>query len=155
MSNGFVASRADHRDIPEIVALINAAYAPWEDLIGRKPLPMTVDYEAALENHLIDVVRHQDTLIGMIEMCVEADSLLIESVAVSPDHQKRGLGTVLLQHAEKQAEQLELPKLRLYTNQKFRSNIDFYQRFGFKIERTEPFMDGRTVYMDKSLTEEQ
>lgn len=149
--DGVISRRAERHDVPAIKELTHAAYAHWVDVIGRKPLPMTADYEAAVENHLIQLVCDDAQLIGMIEMCVEPDGLLIENIAVMPGHQGHGLGTTLLRHAEKQATQLGLTRLRLYTNQKFQSNIDFYARFGFEIERTERFMDGWTVYMGKSL----
>ena len=31
------------------------------------------------------------------------------------------------------------------------SNVRLYQSLGFQIDRTEPFMDGFTVYMSKDL----
>ena len=31
------------------------------------------------------------------------------------------------------------------------SNVRFYQSFGFQIDRTEPFVGGFAVYLDKTL----
>ncbi len=142
---------AEPPDVAQIRNLTRQAYAPWVDVIGREPLPMIADYDAALENHIIDLAVEAGELRGLIEMVEEPGCLLIENIAVSPHYQRRGLGAALLRHAEQSAEKLGLHTLRLYTNQKFQSNIDFYKRNGFSVESTEPFMGGWTVYMRKSL----
>jgi GNAT superfamily N-acetyltransferase len=59
----------------------------------------------------------------------------------------------LLEHAERLAASLGLPELRLYTNQLFAANIAFYRRFGYVVDREEPFMGGFTVHMSKRLTD--
>ncbi len=151
MANELVFRRAEPRDVPEIRSLTRAAYAPWVDVIGREPLPMIADYDAAIQNHIIELAVEAGEVRGLIEMVGKTDSLLIENIAVSPSYQGRGLGSALLRHAEKWADTLGLPTLRLYTNQKFQSNIAFYERFGFGVESTEPFKEGWTVYMRKSL----
>ncbi|NNF76390.1 MAG: GNAT family N-acetyltransferase [Rhizobiales bacterium] len=115
---------------------------------------MTADYEAAVQDHLIDLAYCEANLCGLVEMVPQPDCLLIENLAVSPDHQGQGLGTLLLHHAEKQAAQLDQSILRLYTNRDFGSNVSFYERFGFAVERTEPFMGGWTVSMCKSVGEQ-
>jgi ribosomal protein S18 acetylase RimI-like enzyme len=131
--------------------LTRQAYAPWVERVGREPLPMTADYEAAVRDHLIALAHCGDELCALVEMVVEPGCLLIENLAVSPDHQGNGLGTALLRHAEKQAENLGLSSVRLYTNRAFGSNVAFYERHGFTIESEEPFMGGWTVYMRKPL----
>lgn len=151
MTDGLVFRRAESRDVPEITNLTRAAYAPWVDVIGREPLPMIADYGAAIQKHIIELAIDAGQIRGLIEMVEKPDCLLIENIAVSPNHQGRGLGSALLRHAEKWAVKLGLPTLRLYTNQKFHSNIAFYKRFGFGVESTEPFKGGWTVYMRKSL----
>ncbi|EBX4816859.1 GNAT family N-acetyltransferase, partial [Salmonella enterica subsp. enterica serovar Newport] len=35
-------------DAEAIARLVNDAYAKWEPVIGRKPMPMTVDYRQAV-----------------------------------------------------------------------------------------------------------
>ncbi len=151
MADALVFRRAEPRDVPEITNLTRAAYAPWVDVIGREPLPMVADYAAALQDHIIELAIEAGEMRGLIEMVEKPDCLLIENVAVSPSYQGQGLGSALLRHAEKWADTLGLPSLRLYTNQKFQSNIAFYERFGFGVESTEPFKGGWTVYMRKSL----
>ncbi len=153
MSDKYVIKRAGPSAASDIRALTRQAYAPWVEVVGREPLPMTADYEAAVRDHLIDLAYCDENLCGLVEMVPQPDCLLIENLAVSPDHQGQGLGTTLLRHAETLATQLDRPVLRLYTNRDFGSNVSFYERFGFAVERTEPFMGGWTVYMCKSVGE--
>lgn len=151
MSELFEFRPAEAGDVSDIQDLTRLAYAPWVGVIGREPLPMSADYAAAVRDHLIELAHREGNLCGLIEMVREPESLLIENLAVAPEQQGRGLGTILLRRADKCAAQLGLPMLRLYTNQAFQSNISFYERFGFAVERTEAFMGGRTVYMRKSV----
>ncbi|MEM1200146.1 MAG: GNAT family N-acetyltransferase, partial [Pseudomonadota bacterium] len=92
-------------------------------------------------------------LCALVQMVVEPDCLLIENLAVSPEHQGKRLGSTLVRHAESQARALGLSTVRLYTNRAFGSNVEFYERHGFRIEREEPFMGGLTIYMRKPVGE--
>jgi GNAT superfamily N-acetyltransferase len=79
-------------DAPAIRALTHDAYAKWVPVIGREPVPMTVDYVKVVQEHRIDLVYLDDALVALIETVPKADHLLIESVAVLPSFQGRGLG---------------------------------------------------------------
>jgi hypothetical protein len=46
---------------------------------------------------------------------------------------------------------LGVAQLRLLTGQVMEGNIRLYGSLGFRIDRTEPFMGGFTVYMSKDL----
>lgn len=138
-------------DATEIRALVRAAYAKWVPLIGREPRPMTVDYEAALRQHQFDLVELDGRLAGLIETALHDDHLWIENVAVHPEAQGRGLGRILLARAEQRARGAGLAELRLLTNGAFATNIALYQRVGYAVTHTEPFMGGEAVYMSKVL----
>jgi len=140
---------ATSEDAPAITALVRAAYAKWVPLIGREPLPMTVDYADAVTRHRFDLLTEMDTLVALIETDVRPDHLWIENIAVHPQHQGRGLGRQLLAHAETLA--AALPELRLVTNGAFVANIRLYQAVGYAITHTEAFMNGTAVHMTKAL----
>jgi hypothetical protein len=57
-----------------------------------------------------------------------------------------------LDHVERLAASLRLPELKLYTNQQFATNIEFYSRHDFAVDREEPFMGGFKVHMSKHVT---
>ncbi len=78
--------RATAADAPAVRDLVRAAYSKWVPLLGREPKPMTADYEAAVRDHVVDVLRLNGEMAALIEMEPEADHLLVVNVAVSPSH---------------------------------------------------------------------
>ncbi|HEX4196720.1 MAG TPA: GNAT family N-acetyltransferase [Caulobacteraceae bacterium] len=134
-------------DVPAIAALVRAAYARWVPLIGREPLPMQADYDAAVREHAIDLLYDDGELVGLIETIARPDHLFIENLAVRPQSQGRGFGRHLLAHAEDKARHLGRDELRLLTNAAFEANIRLYEATGYRIDRRENFMGGVTVHM--------
>ena len=48
-------------DASLIRAFVRATFAKWVPVMGREPLPMTADYDLALQNHRFDLdIRHQE-----------------------------------------------------------------------------------------------
>ena len=142
---------ADADDAPAVRELTRAAYSKWIPLLGREPLPMVADYDAAVLKHRIDLAYASDQFVGLIEMIMESEHLLIENVAIHPDHQGQGFGRALLLHAEAVAKVRNKPTIRLYTNGLFVANISLYLMCGYKIDRHEAFRGGTMVYMSKCL----
>jgi ribosomal protein S18 acetylase RimI-like enzyme len=144
--------RAGPSDADAVRSLVRAAYAQWIPVIGREPLPMKADYDKAVREHEIDLLHVDGDPVALIEVIPAVDHLFIENIAVSPEHQGKGLGHHLLRHAEAKARSAGLGELRLLTNQAFASNVRLYQSVGFRIDRTEPhFGGGTTVYMSKQV----
>jgi ribosomal protein S18 acetylase RimI-like enzyme len=138
-------------DAAIITVLTREAYAKWVALIGREPLPMTVDYAEALKHHRFDLLFVGPALAALIETVPRDDHLLIENVAVRPGFQKQGHGVRLLTLAEDIARAAGLKGMRLYTNQRFEANIRLYAGLGYAVEREEARGGGVTVHMIKAL----
>ena len=144
--------RATLADAAAIRDLTRSAYAKWIPLIGREPKPMTANYDRAVVDHIIDLYEENDHPVALIEVIPQASCLLIENIAVLPNQQSKGLGDLLLNHAENIARSLHLAELQLYTNAAFISNIEFYARRGFQEFHREPFpAGGVTVHMKKMI----
>jgi GNAT superfamily N-acetyltransferase len=145
--------RATPSDAPAVRDLTRAAYAKWVPVLGREPLPMTADYDAAVRDHIVDMLHLDEKLVALIEMDPKTDHLLIVNVAVSPAYQGRGYGRALLAHAEELALSIGLGELRLYTNAHFSENVKLYERVGYKVDRKEEASAhlGVFVYMTKRI----
>jgi N-acetylglutamate synthase-like GNAT family acetyltransferase len=155
MAETFSPRRATSTDAPAIRNLSRMAYAKWVPLIGREPLPMTADYNRAIAKHIIDLVEQGGELLALIEMVAAQDHLLIENIAVRPDQQGRGLGDLLLRHAETLALSMKLAETQLYTNALFASNLAYYAKRGYAEYRRQTMASGSTaVFMRKKLTGE-
>jgi ribosomal protein S18 acetylase RimI-like enzyme len=146
LRRGTLADSATIRDLTRL------AYAKWIPLIGREPKPMTINYDRAVIDNLIDLYEIDGEAVALVEVVPHAQHLLIENIAVRPDHQGKKIGEMLLSHAETIARSLQLAELRLYTNAAFISNVEFYARRGFQEFHREPFhAEGITVYMKKMI----
>ena len=135
-------------DRPTVEGVVQAAYAPWIDVIGGLPLPMGADYAELIAAGHVWVLDPPE---GLIVLVPENGVLLIENVAVTPAAQGRGLGRRLLAFAEQQARAHGLSRLRLYTNEKMVSNIALYERLGYVATERENINGRQAVHMQKPL----
>jgi ribosomal protein S18 acetylase RimI-like enzyme len=143
--------RATAADIPALVALQRAAYARNRDILGVEPLPLIADYNEIFAHHETWLTEDNGALLGALILELRPADLLIWSVATAPAAQGRGLGNRLLAAAEARARELNLSTMRLYTGQKLVSNVAWYQRHGYAIERIEERPDRTVVHMVKNI----
>ena len=143
--------RATISDLADLRQLITDAYAKYIDRIGRLPAPMTADYAAALEHSRVWVLVDDEAMVGAMVTEDRRDHLLLETVAVAPGAQGHGYGRLLLDRAERDAAELGLSEVRLYTNEAMTENLTFYPRHGYR-ETGRAIEDGfRRVYFSKAV----
>ena len=148
---GLIFEAARPQDAATIRKLVRANYAKWVPVVGREPMPMKADYAAAIDKHRIEILCLDGRAVGVIEMDIREDHLWIENIAVSPDRQGMGLGRQLLAHAERRTIEAKRSEIRLLTNAAFAGSVILYEKAGFKVDRTEPFMGGTILYMSRKL----
>ena len=123
-------------DAAAIAELVQRAYHPYVERIGRRPAPMDDDYQLRVRQGHVYVVADENEIAGFVVLIPQADHLLIENIAVDPDRQGEGLGCAMLSLAESRARQEGLSTLRLYTNAAMTENLAFYPRRGYEeVER--------------------
>jgi GNAT superfamily N-acetyltransferase len=143
--------RADADDVAAIEALQRAAYARNRAVLGVEPLPLQVDYRDIVARMEVWLFEQGEALQGVLALEAEPEALLIWSVATAPDAQGAGIGNLMLDFAHARARDVKLATIRLYTGEKLRGNIDWYQRHGFAIDRVETIIDRTIVYLSKRL----
>ncbi len=145
MAHAFTQATPD--DLAAVVALTEAAYRPYTELLGAPPLPVTADYTAAIAAGQVWLRRTPAALAGLLVLELHPGHAMIESVAVAPDCQGQGHGLALLRLAEQLAAQAGLAGLRLYTNVRMERNIALYTAFGFREtgRRPNPHRPGWTI----------
>ena len=154
--------RAGPDDLDAIVLIQRAAYSANRDRLGVEPLPLLIDYSdviATLEVWIADVpASKEDSSDEVLEPAAilivdaRADTFTVESVAVHPAYQGRGLGAALLTAAELRARSLGFPEVLLYTGRPLTHLVDWYQRSGYAIDRIEALADREIVHLRKPLT---
>jgi GNAT superfamily N-acetyltransferase len=144
-----VIRRAIAADVPALTALAVAAYRHYVPRIGREPAPMTADYAASLGRTWVSEV--EGTVAGLLVLLPHPDHLLLDNIAVCPEHQGGGVGAALMRFAEDQAVGLGLPEVRLYTNEAMTENLAYYRRRGY-VETHRAEQDGfYRVFFTKTL----
>jgi len=137
-------------DLPAAHEVIKAAYARYADRMDTPPAPVLTDYRAAVEAGQVWVLGQP--VVGVIVLVGEVDSLLVETVAVSPAAQGIGLGRKLMEFAEEQAMAHGLDRLTLYTNEIMTENLAIYARLGYRETDRHVSRGYRRVFMAKELT---
>ena len=112
---------------------------------------MDVDYNKAIKTHRFDLLYQDQTLAALLETYPAKDCLFLENLCVSPDYQRCGLGTVLLNHTEEIAREAGHKFIRLDTNKLFTGNVELYHRTGYVTEWEKPVTGGVHVRMCKAL----
>lgn len=112
---------------------------------------MDDDYPPRVAAGHVFVAERSEAVIGLIVLVPAPDHLLIENVAVAPEHQHTGAGRALLAFAEEQASRQGVRELRLYTNSAMTENLALYGRLGYR-ETSRSVRSGfARVYMTKAL----
>ena len=123
---------AEPADQAAIETIVRAAYAVYIPRIGKPPGPMLDDYTRLIADGTVSVIEEAGGEIGaLIVLIPKPDHLLLDNIAVRPDRQGRGFGRALIEHAEREANRLGFPEIRLYTHEKMTENIALYTRIGF------------------------
>jgi GNAT superfamily N-acetyltransferase len=143
--------RAEPGDIAELREIAAAAYAVYTPRIGRPPAPVTADYAGAVGRGEVWVAAGDRQITGLLVLIERPGHLLLENVAVRPSAQGQGIGSRLLELAEREAARLGLTEIRLYTNAAMTENLAYYPRHGYQ-ETHRAEQDGfRRVFFVKRL----
>ena len=125
------ARAASPRDAPTLRAVAERAYARYVPRIGRRPAPMDADYGAAVAKGLVRVIENDEGVVGYVVVREADGALLLENMAVAPEHAGRGHGRRLVALAETRARELGLSRIELYTNAAMVENLALYAHLGF------------------------
>ncbi len=92
---------------------------------------MSADHALLIARGEVWVATHEDELSGFVVLRAGAESLLLESVAVSTPYRGQGIGRELIAFAERHARELGLVSVELYTNALMTENLRYYPRLGY------------------------
>ncbi|MFH8451429.1 GNAT family N-acetyltransferase [Streptomyces fungicidicus] len=126
-------------DVPEVKAVIDAAFRPYIARIGAVPAPMGADHAANVAAGTVFVVRGPAgaagtaRVTGLVVVEPREDHLWLDVVAVRPDAHGTGTGRLLLEFAEARARALGLPEIRLCTHAMMWENQRIYPKFGYEV----------------------
>ncbi len=142
---------AIHADAQCVSEITNLAYSRYLPLLGRKPQPMTADHAAIIAEDKVWLLVEGKRALAVLELIDEPGRMLIYSVAVPPEVQRRGLGRRLLAWAESEASRAWCDRIRLYTNALMEDNLRLYSSPGYEGTGREPYMGSTLIHMAKQV----
>jgi len=96
-------------------------YAPWSEQL----------FSDSLERHLCSVALHDEQIVGFLVVQLIVDEAHLLNIAVDPKQQKQGIGRVLLDHAQQQAQAKKANALFLEVRASNQRAIQLYYMAGF------------------------
>ena len=145
-SMNFTLRRAQARDSDALAACIDAAYSIYAARIGDLPA-VSEGIPHTIENHRVWVAEIDHDIVGGIILIPHDDFMILENVAVHPQHTGLGLGRALMEKAEAECSELGLHEMRLSTHQAMPENVRLYEHLGWQ----ETDRSGNKVHMKKKL----
>jgi len=93
---------------------------------------MTDDYRELVGHGNVWVLTLGEEIAGLVVLKTESGYMLLDNVAVKPDHQGSGFGRQLIEFAEDRARQCGYDEIQLYTNALMHENLAMYARLGYQ-----------------------
>jgi ribosomal protein S18 acetylase RimI-like enzyme len=112
-----------------LAAIHNRAYAGTAAFVRRTGAEMA----AAQASALVIVAERRGAALGFCEIEPAGDATWIETIAVDPREQGRGVGLLLLQHALAEAARRAGPRVRLAVSDRSAAAYALYRRAGFDV----------------------
>lgn len=149
--DNFIVRSAAVNDVAAVTACVHHAFDHYIERIGRKPGPMLMDYGLEIREHQVFVVEDDTQIVGALVLCVKEEGFLLDVIAVEPSWQGRGVGRLLLEFAETEAQRQGYKSIYLYTHEKMTENQILYSKIGY-VEYDRRFESGLArVYMRKKF----
>lgn len=149
MSPSFRRAGAD--DAAAVAAIQQGAYARNRAILGVEPIPLKISAADIIADKETWLLEQDGAALGALALEHHGETLLIWSVATAPQAQGRGHGDRMLDFAHRRAREAGARRITLYTGEKLATNVDWYTRRGFSIDRIEDMGDRRAVHMSKTI----
>lgn len=140
-------------DAGEVLTLQRAAFVSEAQIYGDVMSPPLTQTLEQIQAELADaggfVARIGHRIVGAIRTREADDLLLIGRIAIAPDVQGMGVGSMLLEAAERASDAQEA---ELFTGSLSEANLRLYERCGYvETERVEEEGGAEQVFMRKRL----
>ena len=140
--------RAVAEDHEIIIAIALKAYEKYVERVGKEPAPMRPVIQ---KEDVVFVCEDNKQVIAFAILVKINDQIILDSIAVDPSHQKKGIGNNFIKFIEEYLMEQKVNKYQLYTNDKMFENIDWYQKIGFKIFKKVSEKGYDRIYFEKEL----
>ena len=138
-------------DAPAVTVCVNKAFGHYVERIGMKPAPMEMDFEREIRDHQVFVVEDAGRVVGSLVLGITEEGFLLDVIAVDPGWWGKGVGRLMLEHAEAEARRQGFDSIYLFTHEKMTENQALYKKIGYVEYDRRLEMGRKRVYMRKQI----
>lgn len=114
--------------------IIHRAYEPGRRVMSRDPkvlLKSKEEFEALAKERRLYIILYERNVIGTFKLTLKEPPAVLQSFALLPEFQNRGLGSMILMWIENFIRQNGFSTVQLETYEKWVRTNNFYQERGF------------------------
>lgn len=142
---------AKYSDLHQIRYLAQTSFAPYAVRSTFRAEPFSADPRELVAQRKISVFLRENAVRGFICYHIDGPDVHIESLAVGPKYRRRGVGRMLLDHADRRGLRAGCRRAILYTNAQMFENYSYYLAKGFR-ETERRFEEGyERIYLERYL----
>jgi len=130
---------------------LNTVVAQFEGAVAGVMVLYSGKHAIALDANLVHWLRSKTGEQIDIPPEAHSDEFYIDTVCVHPDFRGQGIGTLLLDHAEKVAQNVGFEKLTLNVEEEKEAAIRLYERIGYRVAEPWTIYGGAFHHMVKRL----
>ena len=121
-------------DLASIVSCLALAFgAASDDIVADcDDAQLADDLTSQISDGAIHVVCDQSHVLGYISFWPAADQMFVDTLAILPEHHRRGLGSQLLAYADFETRRLGYSAITLFTKAHMMGNLQFYKSRGYR-----------------------
>jgi GNAT superfamily N-acetyltransferase len=142
-------------DAGEVMTLQRAAFVSEAQIYGDTDMPVftqTLDeVRAELEENLGCVALRGDRIVGAARARSNGSLLLIGRIAIAPDQQGEGIGSMLLAAVEERGREAGCTEAELFTGSLSEANLRLYEREGYRESERIPGEGSDQIFLRKPL----
>ena len=140
--------KAKLEDHKIIITIALKAYEKYVERMDKEPAPMRPSIQ---KEDVVFVCEDNKQVIAFAILVKINDQIILDSIAVDPSHQNKGIGNSFIKFIEQYLMEQKVNKYQLYTNEMMFENIDWYQKIGFKIFKKVTEKGYNRIYFEKKL----
>jgi len=129
--------RASESDIPEMVAVVNAAFQVERDF-RDSDRTSPAETSRLMQSSTFFVAINDGRIAGAVQVRVNGTTGYFGMLAVDPTLQRSGLGRMLREAAEIYCREQGCMEMTLSTGSVRRELLSYYRKFGYEITSIEP-----------------
>lgn len=148
-------NKAQLADLPRLLEIQKQAYQSEADLYGDASIPPLTETleeaERAWQSCVILKAGIAGEIVGSVRAHLNGTTCEIGRLSVSPEHQKRGIGTALLRACETAFP--EAAACELFTGSQSTDNLRLYEKLGYRRHKTQELSPRVTlVFLQKPIS---